>query len=611
MTRGGFQCDGTIDIECADWDRFRLGCVYRGPGTGRVFYDLDDLIAHLVAHPGHYWAHAGGIYDLLAICDRLDRRGVKYWADPQEHRVARLRFAGVTIRDSYALVPLPLDEAAAIGGEKAPELPWSCECGRDCGGYCKIPARCDLPFDPDLEDYCMADCRVLYAVLHALKAHADKHGLILKGTLGSTAWATAKKTLGLPDADLPWGLWRDIRRADKGGRIAVVRPNASGPGAHFDIRNAYPGALARTPVPLGHVRELGSREGKLALHRDRPGIYQATVRVPDSSFLPPLPWRSPGALGKISYPIGEFSGSWALPELVAAVLRGVEVVKIHSAIVWSGEVDLFSSLMHEWYRIRREVGRDTPLGAWQSRLAKALTGKFAEQPERSRYVGNPEEIRICTREKWCRNGCTGRCGRYQQIDLWGRLWSAPYFKLAPSGHAHWSAYLRAATRVQWLEAAERCSDGLCYGDTDSLWTIGRNTPEPISDDLGAWELKHTFTDLEVRAPKVYAFVDGSGRKIYRGAPGLTEDDWRRGQAVIDRGVLTLRQAARGTKGLFRAKVKRWTIPGHGTDPVLYGDRRLDPLTGMTHPLDAQEHRDKLTAQRGQRDHVKAGRTAAK
>lgn len=589
--KSSFRCDGTFDIECADWDRFVVGCIY-APGDSTTKLDANDFIDELLARRGHYWAHAGGIYDLLFVAERLRERGIKYHADLAQHRITRLQVGGLTLRDSYSLIPFPLEEAAAIAGEVAPSLPWSCMCGRDCGGYCRISQRAAAG-DPDLEEYCMEDCRVLYRAIHAIMEHAERYDLDLRGTLGSTAWATARRQLELPDAAMPWELWRRVRRADKGGRLAIVRPKARGPGAHWDIHNAYPAALANAAVPVGIPRELGGRRALLALKRDRPGIYSATVRVRDDAFLPPLPWRIDGG---IAYPTGTFSGSWPLPELLAAIARGTEIVEVHHAIVWEAEAVLFTDLMREWYRIRREVGRDTPLGSWQSRLAKAFTGKLAEQPGRERIVVHPDKLRVCPRTGRCARGCSGRCGAMTQLDQLGYVWSVPYWRLAPSGHAHWSAYLRARTRIQWLEAAERFGIGeLCYGDTDSVWVTGRGTPQPVGEDIGQWEMKHTWTNLDVRAPKVYRFRDQSGRYIVRGAPGITDEDWRRGKAVIDRGVMTFRLAAPGGEGdkrgnLFRRRTRKWSVPNADGGTVWFTDRKLDASSGVTYPVTADELR---------------------
>ncbi len=66
LTRRPFRCDGTFDIECADWDRFVLGSCYDGH-RARSFYTLDGLLDHMRKKGGTWWGHAMGIYDGLAI----------------------------------------------------------------------------------------------------------------------------------------------------------------------------------------------------------------------------------------------------------------------------------------------------------------------------------------------------------------------------------------------------------------------------------------------------------------------------------------------------------------------------------------------------------------
>lgn len=582
---------GTFDIECADWDRFALGVTYQGPEVGpAVWYDADEMIAHMRDTGGTWAAHAGGVYDSLMIADRLCRAGVKFQADESQQRVSRLVCGSMTLRDSYALFPAPLDEIAGMLGRATPALPWSCHCPRKCEGYCRIAEKAKEG-DPDLEDYCIADCTVLYDGLAHLSAFARDHAITLKGTLGSTAWATAKENLNLPDASYPsWDVWRRVGMANKPGRQAIIRPAADGPGSHSDIVNAYPAALARAELPVGECFEVGGRRGTIALAQCLPGVYNLTVHVPEDLFLPPLPWRH---AGRTVYPVGTISGSWVLPELIAAFERGVTVVEVHSAIVWQATAPIFDSLMHDWYALRRKIGRHTPLGGWVSKMAKAFCGKLAEGPEKHRILVHPEKIKLCLREKGCRSGCTGRCRRYEQVDLWGHIWSAPYWKMSPSGHVQWSAYLRAHTRIQLLTEMEKFGAGeLVYANTDSIWSIGRRLPSPISDELGHWERKHGWSGWQCRAPNVYRFVGDDGVPVVRaaGCSNITDADWQRGGGVLDRGVTSFRRAARSTKGLFTRKYRGWTLPEIPADGM-YGDRKLDAFSGVTYPLHADQWRE--------------------
>lgn len=588
-----FVLSGTFDIESSEWDQFVLGCTYNGD-VHRIWNDLDAMIDHLRRVGGTWYGHAAGVYDSLAILERARTRGIPCQVDRSQHRVSRVVMGRLTLRDSYAVWPVPLDEICGALGRPVPSLPWSCVCGKDCGGYCQIARKC-IEGDPDLEDYIRADCKDLYDGLALLQGFAAEHKLNLCGTLGQTAWISAQDELGVPDSTIPWDIWRHARRGDKGGRSAIIRPAARGPGVHYDICNAYPAQLSHAELPVGEPRELGAAHALLALGRERPGIYSLTVKVPEDAFLPPLPWHHGGQL---AFPTGVFTGAWTLPEIGHALDRGVEILKGHAAIVYEGTAPIFAPLVERWYAIRKEVGRKTPLGQWIGRLAKALTGKFAEKPDRSRVTMHPEEIKICTRSGPCGDGCTGDCGAYEQLDLLGEIWAIPYRRLGPSAYPEWSSYLRAMTRVQWHEQAERFGKDLAFGNTDSIWVTGRKIPHPTGSQLGQWERQHTWTDLEVRSPGAYAFRKAKDAPLeIRGVPGLTEDDWKRGTGMIDRGVTTFGRAVQSSKGLFHKRHRRWSLPQH--ERQIYGDRKLGN-GGITWPLAAQEIRELVAAKRKRR-----------
>lgn len=618
--RRPFKCTGTVDIECADWDRFVLGGTYDGH-RANVWHSGDEMIDHLRSIGGVWWAHAGGVYDLLYVLERARARGIPCQVDRSQHRVTRIVMGRLQLRDSYGLWPVPLDEICGALGRPAPALPWGCGCGRDCGGYCRIGDH-DRYGDPDLDDYVIADCKALYDGLHLLDEFCTEHGIALRGTLGQTAWIAAQDELGVPDSEMPWHLWRHARKGDKGGRGAIVRPRAHGPGAHHDICNAYPAQLAKLDLPIGACKELGGDSAKKALKRLRPGIYTVTVRIPDDSFFPPLPYAKAGML---AFPVGQLTGSWPLPELIAAFERGVTLEAAHSAITWETTAPIFGPLIERWYAIRRKVGRRSPLGQWIGRLAKAGSGKLAERPDRQRVTFFPDSVKVCLRQGPCARGCTKRCGAYEQMDLFGHVWGIPYSRLGPSSYPQWSAYLRAGTRVQWLEQAERFAREICFGNTDSLWHTSRESPEPLGDGLGEWEHQHAWCDLEVRSLTAYAWrelpkeriVDeeatrAQGRIVYRtvpgalhihGVPGITEEDWKRGHGVLDRGIVTLGRAVKSTRGLFFKRQRRWSLPEG--DRLWYGDRKMHS-DGVTYPATVDELRDMANEQKKRRARREAG-----
>jgi hypothetical protein len=651
---------GTFDIETAGWTSFALGVCYDGVrfqhwwGTSsdldvdadlpRSLSDgvtpidpedsgLDAMIDYLRARGGLWLGHGMGIFDGLAVLERCRVRGIPCQIDRSQHRVSRVVIGSLTMRDSYGLWPVPIDEICGALRRRVPHLPWRCECGRTtcscgcggCGGFCKIAEKA-REGDPDLLAYCESDCRDLYDGIHLLRDFATANRIRLRGTLAQTAWVAAQEELGVPESDLPWHLYRAAKRADKGGRVAIIRPRASGVISHHDINSAYPAQLARTELPVGDCKELAGDAADRALDRCEPGLYTLSVRVPDDRFLPPLPWSHGG---QVCFPVGDFTGTWCLPELVAAFSRGVTVLKVHSALVWEATAAIFGPLVHRWYEIRRAAGKKTPLGQWVSRLAKALTGKLAERPERERVLLHPDSIKICLRTGRCRNGCTGRCGAYSQLDVFGQIWGVPYQRLGGSSYPQWSAYLRAGTRVQWLEQAERQGTDLVLGNTDSIWTLGRDVaPDPAGDGLGQWELCETWADLDIRSHTIYAghrlpdstrtTIDRShalaraetqsvpGEFVVRGIPWATEEDWKRGTGQIDRGVLTFGRATKSTRGLFQKRVRRWTLPRAAgeTDRVYWGDRRMTSA-GYTVPMTALEIAEQVRITRDRRQNLRA------
>ncbi len=577
----GFRCDGTVDIECASWDRFAVAATYE-PATGsHVHRSIEDLADWLLKRGGVWWAHCGGNYDFLALAEEFRRRSLPCTIDLSGSRISRVVSGKLSLRDSFPLIPLPLSTAAALAGEQAPDLGIRCTCDRSCGGYCTVRPG-DLR--RSVSDLATGDARVLYRVLQAFAEYAIDLGLELRGTLGSTAWATARKLLEIPDVDLTPAEWRAAKAGYYGGRVTICKPRATGPGSHWDISSAYPAALASIALPIGKVDSYGGRLADKCFARECPGIYTATIDVPEL-YLPPLPMRDP-VTDRLSYPWGVLRGTWTLPEIQAAETRGAKVIAVHHALAWDAGAPIFGSLIRHWYAARRRVGKASPLGQLLRLLCNCITGKLAESPERRSVRMFPDELLTCPMTSPCSpRRCTTACGAYEQIDLWGQVWGVPFYRLAPSAYIHWAAYLTAATRVAWLTGAESQGRDLVYGDTDSVWSTARVGPRPQGKALGAWERKHSWSDWQCAAPRAYRYRDEDGGAIVRTAGmSITDDEWLAGGAETDRGVLPFMSAARESRGLFRRKAQRWTLPTRGYTTGVYGDRILAPNEGVTYPI---------------------------
>lgn len=554
--------NGVWDIECAGWTHpVVVVTLHRTEGVA-VHRTVGEAVQRMQRLGGRWWSHNGGQYDTLAALEFMRAGGIERLINYAQGRVTRSTGDGLTLSDSYALIPLGLDAAAELGGVAASELGWSCSCGHQCGGYCSITRRLSPARRAQLTAYCVADCETLLAALLGLVRWAEEHDVDLRGTIGGSAWATARRQLLLPDAAYEPAMERRIREAYYGGRSGVYRtaaPNLR----QWDMVGAYPAALVE-PVPVGDAAELGPRDAQRALTARRPGIYAAKVTVP-SSHLPPLPWRYHQ---RIYYPTGPVAGVWALPELEAAIASGVRVERVYWAVVWPREEPLYADLMQLWSSWRVAAGKDSAVGRWLRLLSNSLIGKLGERGDRKSIRLHPprKDVRVCIGRAPCSlRRCTGVCGQWEQLDQWGELWAVPYYRQAPSAHVQQAAYATARTRVAWRTEAERHGEDLAYGATDSIWTARRRAPDDVGRELGEWELKDTWVDWSAVAVGAYRGTSARESKLILRTAGarLLPSEWQAGESMQDRGVSSLLAAARSGDGLFVRRSDKWTLPVMG------------------------------------------------
>lgn len=551
---------------------------------------IDELVTYIISRGGTWWSHNGGNYDCLAIVECLRARGDMMAISLSGSRITRAVGRGITLCDSFGIIPLGLDTAARMSGDVVSDLNWPCDCGRHCGGYCAIRERMPASRMRQLAQYCANDAEVLMRALLALVAFADTHDFDLRGTIGGAAWATAQRVLCIPDADYPASMWRRIYNGYYSGRCQVFKPISTG-GTHWDITASYPHSLSVARLPSGPASEHGFRESSRALDRCQPGIYSCTINVPEC-HVPPLPYRWSSGL---AFPVGYVSGCWTLPEIEHAISMGCSIEDVQWCTVWPRTENVFGDWISSISNLRVRLGKESPFGPWLRLFANSLTGKLAENPSRRFVRLNPPMKDI----KWCR--CQGgkcTCEPYKQLDMWGELWTVPYYRQAASGHIQWAAYVTSLARIQLEHGMASAGNRLVYVDTDSVWSESRSAPGSVGNAPGQWSAKGAWSGWECAAPKCYAFTDGDGSRIVRSAGiRLLPSEWQVGRAEQDRGVHSLVDAARtsgdemtGHRGLFRSRHHVWTMPSRGRSTGWYGDRLLDHSSGITHAVTVHELR---------------------
>lgn len=471
--REGIYVDYILDLETEGWDKFVLGGFLDVTMDRMEFYDhhneqaLVDRIMELLDTPCYdengnprevvIWAHNGGRYDGLWLCDWLVKLGVpaKIFASSARITLIRIRKEGTTvtiaIRDSAALVPMSLEAGAKIGNvpKSKTGLPCKCckfccrpgegpgldlcrrefddgrKCKGDCGGYCSIARDMPQEYWEALKVYLKQDCRATGSMLTSLELFAKENDLDLCGTVGASSWTTAKRRYKLPSARWSGRHYKFARTGYYGGRTQVFRP-LSAKGWRYDVNAAYISALSKVSLPIGKPRFLGAVEAARAFEAGLDGIYQATVEVDRRTHIPPLPWR--GDDGRLHYPTGRFSGAWTRLELVHAlsirkayngVAGGCEVLSWGQALVWdqSGPLMAPFALMgwnlrdqarswdenERWWKIEIgcPAGKDSALGKWMKWFDNSATGKLAQKPEADEVVMAPINPKPCPGGSWC------------------------------------------------------------------------------------------------------------------------------------------------------------------------------------------------------------------
>ena len=604
------EINAFVDIETEEWDRFVCGGLTTDGESVSFFWDENAFGRALLAITGDIWAWNGGKYDAIWFADWSQRFGIRFDCSFAGGRIVKLHCGELDMRDSVALIPMSLQKASsAIGPPISKETGLTCRCGKSCGGYCRI--RLDMPLDERaiLERYLAIDVTTGWKVTSAIFEHAEKAGYSLTSTVGGSIWRTMKETLDIGPATWLRGAdYEQARAGYFGGRIYVghlVAPH----GYRADIHSAYPDALSRVALPHGEYVTLEGQRALKAYTRERPGIYEATVYVPESR-IPPLPWRTPS--DRIVYPVGRIRGSWSRLELEYAIdICQCKLESVHRAIVWSDESVLFAELMAQVFDVRATFSDNPALENWQKWFANSGTGKFAERPEKERlYVNLPvQEIRYCNPadkrhyELGCRFGrCSGKCGAMSPLSFDGNLWLQSYWRLSDCSHVQWAAYLTSAERIKWHSTAVSLNSGddVLYGDTDSLYTL-QGLLE-YGDGLGEWGYEGHMLRWQCIAPKTYRYL-APAKKGYdyvtvvrgKGIPDISPEDWATfesgGTVTTDRGVMGLRSAARAnTPGatLFRRKLITRKRHGETKAGDYVGDRCIERDGVRTRPITVDE-----------------------
>lgn len=296
--------------------------------------------------------------------------------------------------------------------------------------------------DPKVElRYCLAECRMLAAMMEKLRSAAEEANYPLRQWFGAGSVASAMvKHHSVTDhiKEEPSEVARAVNEAYYGGRFEI---SAHGPIKHpvheYDLCSAYPAATLTLPC-LVHASWERSHTSKL---HDGLSLVQVEWDCAD----PPVRWGPfpVRVLGHIVFPLRGFGWYWSSEVAAAIQLYGRKRVRVCQSwrlIPGCGERPF--SWVPDAYAKRLEWGKSGP-GVVLKLGLNAMYGKFAQ-----------------------------------------RIGSRPFFSET------WAGMITAWTRSKLLDAIRLAGqDSIIATATDAIYSLNELPIETPGKPLGGWEYK--------------------------------------------------------------------------------------------------------------------------
>lgn len=489
---------------------------------GERHYDCEserDLVDVLMSEKfDGYWiyAHNGSGYDFLFLFRELIRRKATLRAFRTGGRYF-LRLDNRAFFDSAAILKSSLSEI--------------CEDLKLTKRKHKVPDD----FFPRIRhywplfgrEYMRGDCEALYEAIDVVRDSMRRLGCVLKPTLASTAMDLFRRQfLTRPLYPEPWDspIETAARAAYTGGRVENFK-ESMGAGAVWDITSCFPRAML-DPVPL----ELS---GSFRSGIPEFGLVHATIDIPDTEYIPPIPWRSP--VGKLYFPTGRWE-TWITSIEARAIKEryGSKAIVVDQAYGFVGEA-IFKSYCQELFGTRQLAKQrgDVSMSYVCKLMLNTLYGKTATTRTREEmlfgeeYAGYPFDNTNAKRQlaRFKGMGLPHHVREYSSED---HIYGVPTFlEKAPYIFPQCAAWITSHARVLQLQPLlDDAGSEAVYCDTDSIY---RECSDPkklyrdkLGDELGDLKLQDVIKRAEHIAPKLYWYERAEGtydkpEKRYEGA----------------------------------------------------------------------------------------------
>lgn len=421
---------------------------------------VEDLILNIqnLKHRYIIYAHNGGKFDFHFIHEYIDNpiRIIN-------NRIVSAQLFEHTVRDSYAIIPIPL----AAYNKTVIE-------------YTKMEAHLREQNKQEILAYLHDDCVNLYKLVAAF---VDRFGALL--TVGSTAMKQLQSMhsftrMNMDDDPV-------FRRFYFGGRVQCFRSGLlEGPYVGYDVNSSYPHQMMNRLHPDNGFTE------EFVLPDDFGMPYFAHIEATNRGALPCM------HEGKLTFqlPRGDFFVCSHELE-VALHHRLVDIHKVHK--VWvANECIEFSTFVEQFYAekvlCKRTGDRIGELFA--KFMLNSCYGKFGQNPANysdwliNRNFGMDMEL---LEQGYVKEAV------YDEFELWARpaaVKASGFYNVAIASS------ITSGARATLLDGIQLADDPI-YCDTDSI--ICRNFNGIVDPHtLGAWKPEFHCTHVAIAGKKLYA-----------------------------------------------------------------------------------------------------------
>lgn len=462
---------------------------------------LDRFLTH--EYRGYiFYAHFGSIFDFPIILQELNLRNqYKIYPIMKGSKIIKMKIQDDDnhvwyFNDSSALLNFSLDELTKtfkVAHRKLHVVDKNDNYDKNLFlMYKKNPKL--------IIEYLKHDCMGLYEVLEKFRNEM----LNIGGDLGLTIASTSLKTFNRKyQKDFmymcPKTTNDELRNAYFGGRTEIFRLYApelkDAYYYYYDINSLYPFVMRKYDYPISKPNIIQTPNKDVFMENN--GITHAKVTTPDKLYIPVLPAKIKLKTDtKLMFVLGSYEGWWDNELLRKAKEIGYKIEPIKSYAFKSEYI--FKDFVNDFYKIKQNSKKDTPMYLIAKLLMNSLYGKFGQRqisesiikdpfPDADKY--NVKEI-IDFETGWCKVEEEGKGKMYlPQI----------------------AVHVTAMAQLWLYKAFEDILDKgykVYYCDTDSITTDYQNLP--ISTRLGDWKLEKRLLSGYFVLPKTYKTIDDKG-----------------------------------------------------------------------------------------------------